>query len=74
MMRLLVPATDPRDTHACLGRYELCKTAGRSDIESVRGREHGKMGVSNGHRWEPSPSPDRGCASVTAGELPPAAL
>jgi hypothetical protein len=60
-MRLPAPATDPRDTHGCLGRYDLCRTAGRSDIGSVRGRERGKMGVSNGHRWEPSPSPDRGC-------------
>ena len=55
-MRLSVPATDPRDIHACLGRYDLCRTAGRSDIGSVRDRAHGKKGANSEHRWEPSPS------------------
>ena len=55
-MRLSVPATDPQDIHACLGRYDLCRTAGRSDIGSVRDRAHGKKGANSEHRWEPSPS------------------
>ena len=55
-MRLSVPATDPRDIHACLEIYDLCRTAGRSDIGSVRGRAHDKKGANSEHRWEPSPS------------------
>jgi hypothetical protein len=62
VMRLSALGTDLWDNHVCLGKYGLCRTVGRSDIESVRGRVRGKKGASNGHRWEPSPSPDRrGC-------------